>query len=45
MPLFDGVLKYDLNTGKSQTHEFGQGCYGGEAVFVPHPNCSGLGGK
>ena len=38
MPLFDGVLKYDLNTGKSQTHEFGQGCYGGEAVFVPHPS-------
>jgi carotenoid cleavage dioxygenase len=38
MPLFDGAIKYDLNTGKSQTHEFGQGCYGGEAVFAPHPN-------
>jgi carotenoid cleavage dioxygenase len=37
MPLFNGVIKYDLNTGKSPTHEFGQGCYGGEAVFVPHP--------
>jgi carotenoid cleavage dioxygenase len=38
MPLFDAALKYDLTTGKSQTHEFGQGCYGGEAVFVPHPS-------
>ncbi len=37
MPLFDGVIKYDLNTSKSQTHEFGAGCYGGEAVFAPHP--------
>lgn len=38
MPLFDGVVKYDLNIGKSQTHEFGAGRYGGEAVFAPHPN-------
>lgn len=37
-PLFDGLIKYDLNTGKSQTHEFGHGRYGGEAVFVPHPD-------
>jgi len=35
MPLFEGVIKYDLNSGKSQTHEFGKGRYGGEAVFVP----------
>lgn len=38
VPLFDGLIKYDLNTGKSQTHKFGQGRYGGEAVFVPHPS-------
>jgi len=38
MPLFDGVIKYDLNTNKSQTHEFESGCYGGEAVFAPHPD-------
>ena len=37
MPLFNGVIKYDLNTGNSQIHEFAAGCYGGEAVFVPHP--------
>ncbi|MDB9349741.1 carotenoid oxygenase family protein [Nodularia spumigena] len=35
LPLFDGLIKYDLNNGKSQTHEFKQGCYGGEAVFAP----------
>jgi len=34
-PLFDGLLKYNLNTGSSETHEFGRGRYGGEAVFVP----------
>ncbi len=33
--LFDGLIKYDLITGKSETHEFGAGRYGGEAVFVP----------
>jgi carotenoid cleavage dioxygenase len=38
MPLFDGLIKYDHDNGKSQTHEFGQGRYGGEAVFVPSPN-------
>jgi carotenoid cleavage dioxygenase len=36
MPLFDGLIKYDFSSGKSQIHEFGQGRYGGEAVFVPH---------
>jgi carotenoid cleavage dioxygenase-like enzyme len=40
MPLFDGLIKYDHNNGKSQTHEFGQGRYGGEAVFVPFPNAT-----
>ncbi|MBW4624231.1 MAG: carotenoid oxygenase family protein [Brasilonema octagenarum HA4186-MV1] len=38
MPVFDGLIKYDLNSGKSETHEFGKGRYGGEAVFVPRPN-------
>ncbi|MEO1761659.1 MAG: carotenoid oxygenase family protein [Cyanobacteria bacterium J06629_18] len=35
MPSFEGVIKYDLHSGKSQTHEFGKGRYGGEAVFAP----------
>ena len=35
MPLFDGLIKYDFSRGSSQTHEFGTGRYGGEAVFVP----------
>ncbi len=34
-PLFDGLIKYDHQSGKSETHEFGGGRYGGEAVFVP----------
>lgn len=32
---FDGLLKYDFTSGCSQSHEFGLGRYGGEAVFVP----------
>lgn len=40
LPLFDGIIKYDHNTSKSQTHEFGHGRYGGEAVFVPHPDAT-----
>jgi carotenoid cleavage dioxygenase len=38
VPLFEGVIKHDFNTGNSQIHDFGQGRYGGEAVFVPRPN-------
>lgn len=34
-PLFDGLLKYNLATERSEAHEFGPGRYGGEAVFVP----------
>ena len=34
-PLFDGLIKYDFENGKSQTHEFGKNRYGGEAVFAP----------
>jgi len=37
-PLFDGLIKYDFENGKSQTHEFGKNRYGGEAVFAPHPH-------
>jgi carotenoid cleavage dioxygenase-like enzyme len=37
MPLFEGLIKYDFSSGSSQTHEFGAGRYGGEAVFVPRP--------
>lgn len=40
LPLFDGLIKYDLDTGKSETYEFGQGRYGGEAVFAPRLNAS-----
>ena len=35
LPLFDGLIKYDLMSDRSQTHEYGRGRYGGEAVFVP----------
>ncbi|WP_174764087.1 MULTISPECIES: carotenoid oxygenase family protein [unclassified Anabaena] len=37
-PLFDGVIKYDFENGKSHIHEFGKNRYGGEAVFAPCPN-------
>ncbi|MDJ0714798.1 MAG: carotenoid oxygenase family protein [Prochloraceae cyanobacterium] len=39
-PLFDGLIKYDLGSGKSEIHEFGAGRYGGEAVFVPSPGAT-----
>jgi carotenoid cleavage dioxygenase-like enzyme len=38
LPLFNGIIKYDLNNQTSQTHEFGSGRYGGEAVFAPSLN-------
>lgn len=38
IPLFDGLIKYDLVEGKSQIGQFDPGCYGGDPVFVPHPN-------
>jgi carotenoid cleavage dioxygenase-like enzyme len=34
-PEFTAILKYDLQTGRQQTHEFGLGNGCGEAVFVP----------
>ncbi len=35
MPVFDGELKYDNETGKIQVHHFGDDCESGEAVFAP----------
>jgi carotenoid cleavage dioxygenase len=35
LPLFDSIIKYNLISGKSQTHKFQQRRYGGEAVFGP----------
>jgi carotenoid cleavage dioxygenase len=40
MPLIEGLIKYDFSNGNSQTHEFGAGRYGGEAVFVPRPGAT-----
>ena len=37
LPLFDGIIKHDFNSGEQQIHQFEPGCYGGEAVFVPDP--------
>ncbi len=36
--LFDGLIKYDLEKGGSQTHDFGVGVWAGEAAFAPRPN-------
>lgn len=36
--LFDALIKYDFSNGLIQTHQFGTGRYGGEAVFVPRSN-------
>ena len=33
--LFDGVVKYDTDTGAAITHEYPAGSYGGETVFAP----------
>lgn len=40
MPLFDGIIKYDFHKGTSQSHQFGRGRYGGEAVFAPQPGAT-----
>jgi carotenoid cleavage dioxygenase len=40
LPLFEGIIKYDLSSGKSQIHQYGEGRYGGEAVFAPRPGAS-----
>ncbi|MGI9288406.1 MAG: carotenoid oxygenase family protein [Pseudomonadales bacterium] len=33
--LFDGLIKYDSESGKVQQHKFGGGCYGSESPFAP----------
>lgn len=33
--LFDGVIKYDTDSGRSWTHAYPKGWYGGETVFAP----------
>ncbi len=35
MPVFDGEMKYDNETGEIQLHKFGENCESGEAVFAP----------
>lgn len=36
--LFDGIVKYDTEHGRSETFTFGPGRYGSEAPFTPRPN-------
>lgn len=39
-PIFDGLIKYDLETRSSQVHEFGRGRFGGDSAFAPRPNAT-----
>jgi carotenoid cleavage dioxygenase-like enzyme len=39
--LFDGLVKYDLGAGTSETHWFGEGRWGSEAPFAPRPGATG----
>src|SRR5262249_21887894 len=32
---FDGVIKYDAETGRSETYAYGPGRFGGEVAFAP----------
>lgn len=36
--LLDGLIKYDLETGSTQVHDFGRGRFGGDSTFAPRPN-------
>ncbi len=38
MPVFDGEMKYDNETGEIQMHHFGEDCESGEAIFAPRIN-------
>ena len=40
-PAFEGINKYDLKTGRMESHLHGKERYGGEPVFVPDPNGEG----
>ncbi len=39
--LFDGLLRYDLVTGKREEHWFGHGRFGSEAPFAPRDGSTG----
>lgn len=39
--LFEGVVKHDMDTGKSETLRFGEGRFGSEAPFAPRTGASG----
>jgi carotenoid cleavage dioxygenase-like enzyme len=39
--LFDGLLRYDLVTGKREEHRFGPGRFGSEAPFAPRDGSIG----
>jgi carotenoid cleavage dioxygenase len=39
-PSFEGINKYDLQTGRMEAHIFGKKRYGGEPVFVARPGGS-----
>src|SRR5262249_33003090 len=36
--MLDGLIKYDLEKGKSEVHAHGKGRFGGEGVFVARPD-------
>ncbi|MGJ5674024.1 MAG: carotenoid oxygenase family protein [Nostochopsis sp.] len=38
--LLDSLIKYDLETGSSQVHEFGRGRFGGDSAFAPRPGAT-----
>jgi carotenoid cleavage dioxygenase-like enzyme len=38
---FDGVVKYDTDTGQSKVHPWPKGTHGGETVFAPRAGASG----
>jgi len=39
--LFDGLTKFDTETGQGETHWFGEGRWGSEAPFAPRPGSTG----
>jgi carotenoid cleavage dioxygenase-like enzyme len=39
--LFEGVVKYDLESGRSATHVYPTGQFGGEVVFAPRVGSTG----
>jgi len=38
--LFDGLMKYDVDSGAAETHWFGDGRWGSEAPFAPRPGAT-----